>query len=225
MPCKKEQRRLPILSQREQEELINQWRYLPAFVVKRYFSRAAWMHQLDFEDMLSIAEEAVVKAARLYNPTKSKFSTYASSVIIRDIRREAEKGGVIRIPAWLMNKKVVLKSERVDLKIKARRASRILSLDRAIYDEEGHEATMADVTPNYDEEDPAIKAEREDTIRQAKRLVDKLPKRQRMIVLGCVMGNRPMSDVGKELGLCRERVRQEKEAALEKLRKLMGGVG
>lgn len=57
---------------------------------------------IDIEDLEQVGMMALLRAARMFDPARAKFSTYGGSSIIRRMIREVRSGGTVRIPLWVV---------------------------------------------------------------------------------------------------------------------------
>lgn len=91
---KKRQARTPRVARLDDERsaLVAQWSGLIAWAVSRYPKAREKMGDL----AESIAGEALVDAARMYDPAIGKFSTFASKIMWSALQRETDRDGVVR---------------------------------------------------------------------------------------------------------------------------------
>ena len=69
----------------EQRQMVEDNLPLAYFAVEKYYPKFDW---LDPEEVLSACFLGLIYAARKYNPSRGKFSTYAMKSMFRNIRRE-----------------------------------------------------------------------------------------------------------------------------------------
>lgn len=103
-----------------------------------------------------------------------------------------------------------------------------LSLETPIYNSEGSSAVYADILPDLKynpEELVSIKEETSNTKIVANKAIQVLNSRERFIIEQRFLTDNPrsLSDIGKELNLSRERVRQIEQKALQKAKNHIAG--
>lgn len=76
----------------ERSALVAQWWGLVAWSLKRH----PWAGEAMGDVAEGVATDALVDAARMFDPARGKFSTFAVKVIWSALRREAERDGVVR---------------------------------------------------------------------------------------------------------------------------------
>lgn len=160
---------------------------------------------LDRDDLAAAGNVGLVEAAELFDPTRGvAFSTYAYHAVWARITLEAKRQARrIRVPDnWLQDKAELTDTQDAQLE----KASTILSLDWRDRDDKAFQvAAPVAVGPEPDER-AALQA-----------ALHRLPARDREIVL-MRSGGLSLLEVGRRLGICRERVRQIEVRAHAKLR-------
>jgi RNA polymerase primary sigma factor len=209
-------------------------------VAKSYRGRG-----IALEDLLQEGNIGLMRAAEKFDWQKGfKFSTYATWWIRQSITRAiAEKARIVRLPVHMGEAVTHLKRAVQDLAQgqpyptveqlatylgwSAQKVERVLrakddaeSLDRPIGDDgDGYPRLAIIADSNADTEDAATNAMLREQIEQA---VSRLSEREATIIrlrFGLDGGEpRTLEEVGEQLGVTRERVRQIEAVALRKLR-------
>jgi RNA polymerase primary sigma factor len=104
---------------------------------------------------------------------------------------------------------------------------RELSLDQTVGDKEGR--TLEETVADEGRPEPETELIRRDFQEFLRELVERLPPQEhRVVLLRFGFDERPshtLADIGRRLGVSRERVRQIEKQALARLRRLIGFVG
>jgi len=192
----------------------------------RRYSRA-W--GVPFEDLYGEGALALVQAVDNYDPDRGmQFSTYATWWIKAAIRRAAmAQSRPVRIPESIWNRAGELSAglseeEREEVERFLRPAA---SLESSVG---GRMAPLEELLPDPLAEDPAEEVAREDARRRLADALATLPERERVVLserAGFDGEPRTLTDIGKALGVSRERARQLHEAAVKKLRGKRGELG
>lgn len=202
---------------------------------------------LQLPDLISEGNVGLVKAAKRFDETRGfKFISYAVWWIRQSILQAiAEQARIVRLPLnqlGSINKinkafaKLEQKFERapspaelasvVDLpaettELYMTKARRHSSIDAPLKD--GEEITMLDVLKNDSLSEPEDAINRDDLRLEIIRCMEVLPERDRLILMLWFGIGREYSltleEIGEELGVTRECVRQRKERALNHLRR------
>ena len=215
---------------------------LVASIARKYIGKSS----LTFLDLIQEGNLGLIKAAEKYDYTRGyKFSTYATYWIRQAISRAiADQSHTIRTPVHVveaLSKISKAKSElyqtlghkpsteeiamatgltvdKIELYTDASRAP--LSIDKPLTEDD--EADMTDIIPDNNMKSPEeILAEktRKESIDE---ILDTLSEREKRVIIlryGLEDGiGRTLDDVGKDLGVTRERARQIAEIAMRKLR-------
>ncbi|MFQ6040416.1 MAG: RNA polymerase sigma factor RpoD/SigA [Candidatus Poribacteria bacterium] len=230
--------------QSSRQRIVESNLLLVASVAKQYAFKNI---SLSFMDLMQEGSIGLMTAVEKFKIEKGyKFSTYAIWWIMQAIRRAMdEQSRTVRVPCYIteskrrirqtasnlaqrldrqpelveLAKEVGLSSDKVWEVLQS--TQDIISLDMSL-DETPGERTLADLMPNEEASSPereVLKTTRKEAIEQV--LDTLLPREKKVIKLrfGLFDGNPcTLAQIGKELGVSRERVRQIESDALRKLR-------
>lgn len=170
--------------------------------------------KLNMEDIIEEGNIGLIKAARKFNPEKgTRFITYAAWWIRAEIEkaiRETSTG--IRFPS---NKYEEMKAPKWN----------ILNLDIPLNPIDENSLCLKDTLEDKEALSPEEKFIKNETIENVRNALAKLTSKERYVIErrfgfdGCK--NASLSQVGLELGHCKERIRQIQKEAMTKLRTIL----
>ncbi len=169
---------------------------------------------VELDDLVSVANLALLRAARDFDPgpKETRFSTYATWWMRDFVARALLGSGAVRAPYRAIHQRR-----------RERRGEMLTNRQRETLRLAGLTMTSArlDIEPADGLDTPdvaAIRAEDEAAIERAMRVL--VPREQAIVRsyygFGCEPADR--ASIGRELGLCRERIRQIEVAALARMR-------
>jgi RNA polymerase primary sigma factor len=192
----------------DREALVTRNLPLAAWCVNRYAPLRFREDPHLFDEMVQEARIGLMIAARKFDPARGvRFGTYATWWCRQRIRRAADNWslGVARVPVHVRGE------DRLELLRKLR--------GRSLHGPVPHGKRPDHWHPAANSPGPAELAAEADDRAYIHRCLRYLPRRQRRVIeMRCLEGA-TLDQVGRELGITRERVRQLEERALARLRK------
>ena len=204
---------------------------------------------VELADLIEEGNLGLFNAVERYNPEffQTRFSTYGSYWIKQSIQRAIiNTAKIVRVPAWLIDLQRKWKGATAELLkrngtapsdgdiaqhigISQRRLNRVLfyfsCAERQMHSR-GHEDADADMANIPDSQgDPALVAMHAEILQKANALLASLDPREEEILsrrYGFSDESQTLQEIGEQLGITKERVRQIEARALEKMRKALG---
>lgn len=208
---------------RARNELVAANTRLVYDLARRYATR--WRRPI--EDMDQDGMVGLVMAAERYEPGRYRFSTYATYYIRQAIQVGIERDHTIPVSrrAWELlcgyRTKAQDSRDRAGILADAERAVKCRGYGsgraRGRGDDNAHHASTLEMTPARPE-GPGEEPDRLDALRDAMR---HLTDRERVVLRGRFDRGLKLAQLGDEMGLTKERVRQIEAHALERLRRYM----
>jgi RNA polymerase sigma factor (sigma-70 family) len=156
----------------------------------------------DLDDAFQEVQIAAIEALETYDPESGyRFLTYAGRKIVWTLKRLWQRQGTISIPGGG-------NLRAPHLREKARQARKIGAIDQAF--------GMADPHGEIQPVERAIAAEEK---RHLRRALDRLPARERLVVLNRIVAGEKLEPIGRRIGVSKERVRQLQTKALKELKR------
>jgi RNA polymerase primary sigma factor len=229
--------------QRAKDEMITANLRLVSFVARRYRGLG-----VPFEDLVQEGTVGLVRAVDRFDHRRgAKFSTFAVWWIRRAVIDAVQDARTIRIPsragrglAAVERAETELRrhgreppstdaiAERTGLTVKGvkrlREAARVTASLDARVEEDG--ASLIDLVPDPDPEDPWRRLDERETRRQVWAMLKVIPPRHREVLVrrfGIAGDAQTHAEIGAALGVGEERSRQLERQALHWLRELGGG--
>lgn len=202
---------------------------------------------MDLEDLVNEGNLGLMKATGRFDPSKGKFSTFASWWIKQRIKRALSNTSKnIRLPVWIYQRVAKLRTtiseledelgrsptdmevaEAMDIDVikivdLRKTAASILSLDAPVNDEAG-KASFAELIPDRSCISPSSASLNKNTFNDIMSLIEGLDERDKEILkMRFGLENREemtLEEVGDAFGVSRERIRQLQNIALRKIRR------
>lgn len=204
---------------------------------------------LSMEDLVMEAMPGLIRAAEKFDWRKGyKFSTYATWWIRQACQRAlANHARTIRMPVHVVERRQKLERSRKELEAELSReptreelaeatglsskhvdealdaAEASVSLNKTMGDDK--EGEYGDLFTDRESLDPSVETEISLQRQSVRQLLEQLPKKERRVIelrYGFEVEPQSLEEVGKVLGVTRERVRQIEGQALERLAGLKG---
>lgn len=163
---------------------------------------------LDMEDLISEGNIGMLQAAKKFDGSQGKrFVTFAAPYIRAAIEKAIEQqAGLYHVPRDVAN--TALEKKR----------SQPLSIDAPVGG--SPELSLGRVLPDADAVDPEKELQKDIIEKELKSIVRKLPTREQHVIqrfYGIGVDPLSMAEIGQEMGLKRERVRQIRNQAVRKI--------
>lgn len=201
------------------------WSALRAEIVRRHLSlvRAlAWRFRdrgEDLDDLVQVATLGLLHAVDRFDPDRgAEFTTYATPTIVGELKRHLrDRAGAVRVPRRLQERHAAISRASVDLYQRLGRSPTVheLAAETGLTDEEVLEAlesAQAHTTVPLDATDPTESHDTADALdgieyRAALRpLLDRLPPRDKRILVLRFFAHRTQSEIAAELGISQVQV-------------------
>jgi RNA polymerase sigma-B factor len=221
--------------QRARDELVELHLPLVEYLARRFRNRGE-----TFDDLIQVATIGLIKSIDRFDLNRGvEFSTYATPTIVGEIKRHfRDKGWAIRVPRRLQELKLSLTKAISDLSQREGRAPTVseLATHLGMNEEEvleGLESANAystvslDAPDSGDEDAPAVadslgmvdeSLEGVEYRESLKPLLDRLPVREKRILLLRFFGNMTQSQIATELGISQMHVSRLLARTLAQLR-------
>ncbi|GGQ08298.1 RNA polymerase sigma-B factor [Actinomadura coerulea] len=221
--------------QRIRDQLVELHLPLVEYLARRFRNRGEWL-----DDLIQVATIGLIKSIDRFDLERGvEFSTYATPTIVGEIKRHfRDKGWAVRVPRRLQELKLSLTKAISDLAQREGRAPTVseLAAHLQMTEEEvleGLESANAystvslDAPDSGDEDAPAVadslgmvdeSLEGVEYRESLKPLLEKLPAREKKILLLRFFGNMTQSQIAAELGISQMHVSRLLARTLAQLR-------
>jgi RNA polymerase sigma-B factor len=221
--------------QRIRDQLVEMHLPLVEYLARRFRNRGEWL-----DDLIQVATIGLIKSIDRFDLERGvEFSTYATPTIVGEIKRHfRDKGWAVRVPRRLQELKLSLTKAISELAQKEGRAPTVSELAKHLQmtEEEvleGLESANAystvslDAPDSGDEDAPAVadslgmideSLEGVEYRESLKPLLEKLPPREKKILLLRFFGNMTQSQIAAELGISQMHVSRLLARTLAQLR-------
>jgi len=173
---------------------------------------------LDRDDMVQEVYQKMWEVAPLYDKTKAKFSTFLYFSVRRHLNIVAVNQSFIRVPAGVNDNTRPGVEQSREFAMKSNRICFQFTPKPNEDDWGGLMMLLASREPEAGGEAVNASWVIQDGLR-------KLREDDRKLLTACYLDERTLKDIGCEMGVSRERVRQKRNAALERLRKTLNEMG
>jgi RNA polymerase sigma-B factor len=221
--------------QRVRDELVEMHLPLVEYLARRFRNRGE-----PLDDLVQVATIGLIKSVDRFDIERGvEFSTYATPTIVGEIKRHfRDKGWAIRVPRRLQELKLSLTKATSDLSQKNGRAPTVAELAQhlGLSEEEileglesanAYSAVSLDAPDAGDDDSPAVAdslGATDDSLEgveyreSLKPLLEKLPPREKKILLLRFFGNMTQSQIAAELGISQMHVSRLLARTLAQLR-------
>jgi RNA polymerase sigma-B factor len=221
--------------QRIRDQLVEMHLPLVEYLARRFRNRGEWL-----DDLIQVATIGLIKSIDRFDLERGvEFSTYATPTIVGEIKRHfRDKGWAVRVPRRLQELKLSLTKAISELAQRNGRAPTVgeLATHLQMTEEEvleGLESANAystvslDAPDSGDEDAPAVAdslgiiddaLEGVEYRESLKPLLEKLPPREKKILLLRFFGNMTQSQIAEEIGISQMHVSRLLARTLEQLR-------
>ncbi|HEX8001176.1 MAG TPA: RNA polymerase sigma factor SigF [Mycobacteriales bacterium] len=217
------------------DELVRMHLPLVEYLARRFRNRGE-----PLEDLVQVATIGLIKSVDRFDLERGvEFSTYATPTIVGEIKRHfRDKGWAIRVPRRLQELKLTLTKATSDLSQTLGRSPTVseLATHLGLQEEEileglesanAYSAVSLDATDSGDDDSPAVSdslgmideaLEGVEYRESLKPLLDKLPAREKKILVLRFFGNMTQSQIAGELGISQMHVSRLLARTLAQLR-------
>ena len=221
--------------QRVRDELVEMHLALVEYLARRFRNRGE-----PLDDLVQVATIGLIKSVDRFDLERGvEFSTYATPTIVGEIKRHfRDKGWAIRVPRRLQELKLALTKATSDLSQKNGRAPTVAELAQHLGMSEedileglesanAYSAVSLDAPDTGDDDSPAVAdslGTTDDSLEgveyreSLKPLLEKLPPREKKILLLRFFGNMTQSQIAAELGISQMHVSRLLARTLAQLR-------
>jgi RNA polymerase sigma-B factor len=204
-------------------ELVELHLPLVEYLARRFRNRGEWL-----DDLTQVATIGLIKSIDRFDLGRGvEFSTYATPTIVGEIKRHfRDKGWAVRVPRRLQELKLALTKAIGDLAQRLGRAPTVAEL--AVLESANAYSTVSLDAPDSGDEDAPAVAESLGMVDEAlegveyreslKPLLERLPPREKRILLLRFFGNMTQSQIATELGISQMHVSRLLARTLTQLR-------
>lgn len=179
---------------------------------------------VDMPDLIAEGNLGLIRAADKFDPSHgTRFSTYATWWVRQAIQRAVENAHLVHVPVWQQRPhkaggRTEAWTERGFAQYAARAMAPVAQLvTDADYDPDVNRPCNEPVAPEPPEDGPDA-----DELLALGRALRRLPAQYRRVIEGRFWRELTLSEVGEEMALTKERIRQVEKKALAALREALG---
>ena len=211
---------------RLRDELVEQHLPLVEYLARRFRNRGE-----PLDDLVQVATIGLIKSVDRFDLERGvEFSTYATPTIVGEIKRHfRDKGWAIRVPRRLQELKLSLTKATSELSQKNGRSPTVaeLAAHLGLSEEEileglesanAYSAVSLDAPDGGDDDSPSVSDSLGITDEALKPLLEKLPAREKKILLLRFFGGMTQSQIAGELGISQMHVSRLLARTLAQLR-------